>query len=401
MAKARGYSPSLEVLEARWVPSTITHRGLTPILGQTPVPIVSATGPKPSHPRPPLQGGTYWEPQGGSTDGTLDANWTSGVPNAMIAGVFDPSWSNSNCNLGALEDATSLSMHGGYEGTVTFGVADTLGTLYDSSNDGWFTFNAAVAASGLTVDTGANFAGTSTFTLASGGTGTVSVPSGQTFIISCSDFIDNGSISASGRIYLGNGTSGTSFLSIGNGGTLNLSDNGSFAGSGSSNIRIGDSTTGHGTLEVAANKTWTSSVSVYLRTAGGSDEFSIDSGATWDFSGATFGYNGFTSVCLAEDGVASGLTNYVTLRAGATLNLFGNAVLNGSLWVYFQGSTVTDTIGTHSGSTATMIMNNVNATLTFGATGFGQLLQNTNVTWNGGAYNAIISFNAGSWSIDY
>ena len=61
-------------------------------------------------------------------------------------------------------------------------------------------------------------------------------------------FIDNGSIGASGPIYLGNRTTGTSLLSIGNGGTLNLSDNGSFAGSGSSNIRVGDSTTGRGTL---------------------------------------------------------------------------------------------------------------------------------------------------------
>src|SRR5205814_532893 len=150
---------------------------------------------------------------------------------------------------------------------------------------------------------------------------------------------------------------------------------------------------------------WTSSISVFLRGTGGSDYFSILSGATWDFSGATISYTVGTTtwnnVCLAENGGSGGVTNTVNLYAGATLNLFGNAVLNSSLIAYFQGTTIIDTIGTHAGAaTAYMVMNNANALLEIGRTGFGRLSQNTNVTWNAGQYYASVAFNAGSWSIN-
>jgi hypothetical protein len=299
-------------------------------------------------------------------------------------------------------------MLSGYAGTVTFSGADgTVAGFEDHSSVGWFTLNMNLTSQGLTIDTNANISGTGTFTLAGEFTGSITAPTtaGMVCILSCADFIVAGTLSASGNIYLGNGTTGTSFLTVANGGTLNLTDNGSFAGSGSSNVRLGSTSVGQGgVMELAVDKTWTSGVSVYLRTAGNSDNFKIDDGATFDFSGTTFNYNGYNNVCLAVDGAASGIYNYVSLYAGATLKLYNNAVVYGDINTRYTATVTVDTIGSHSGNNATLIMGN-GSILVNGAAStqyYGTLDQNTAVSClNGTEYDANATFLSNVWYIDY
>jgi hypothetical protein len=408
MKKQKSFRPTLEALEDRLTPSGILpHRGLTPLSHTALVPPHSGSGGF----RPPPPGGltvTIWDPQNGSVDGTAPGNWTAGLPSSLNIGHFDHLYSDGNCNLTqAVDGFAGFVMKSAYAGTVTFSGADgTVAAMEDHSTAGWYTFNMNLSSNSLTIDAGANISGTGTFTLTAANTGTIAVPAGATCILSCADFVINGTLSASGEIYLGNGTTGTSFLSIGNGGTVQLLDTGSFAGSGSSNVRVGDASTGGGTMLLAVNKTWTSGVSVYLRHAGGSDQFGLAAGSTFDFSGTTVSYTSggttWNNVCLAEDGPSGIHTNYVTLNAGATLNLYNNAVIQGSLIAQYTASSgQTDTVGSHSGNTASLVLTST-ATLSNGqgnTSYFGTLSQNANVFSNGATYNANIKYTSinGNW----
>jgi hypothetical protein len=355
---------------------------------------------------------TFWQPIGASTDGTDPNNWSAGLPNANNPGIFDALHGTNDCNLVAITCAGFI-MDSNYHGNVTFGGAASLGELIAYSEQGTWTMNAIVGASTLDVEAGTTFTGSGSFDLnpSMNQNGTINVPAQQVFNINLAGgFIDNGYLVSQGSIYLGNGTTGTSNLDIWSGAALVISGTSSFNGTNGSVIRVGDATNGGGILQVRPNVSVMSGVSVWLRGAG-SDLFSLRSGSTWDWNSTTMGYtsngNSFNSVCLAVSKNSTGTVNFVSLLDGSTMNLFNYAVIDDALAANFINGGNTVTIGSHAGTTATLVMNKSTSQLAIGqgnGSGFGTLQQNTNVTWNGGVLIQSISFpvpaGPNSWSAD-
>jgi hypothetical protein len=413
------------------MPSAVTrHRGLVPIFGDAATvaavtqPVVSTPlvippwsfGPvvspvetpvrTPTHGpaggiRPFQPGGDYW------TDASVThnelwsdpTNWSmNAIPNGTVIAYFSGTYSqfsNDPCTTDvAPANGQSITFFNGYNGLLDITQTCSLGTIVSSVNctsGNILRFDAATSCTGLSVTAGMWWGGNSTLTY-TGGSGTINVPSGQTFITNCSDFIDNGSLNARGNIQLGNSGS-TAFLSIGNGGSLNLSANGSFAGSGSSNVRVGDRTNGGGFLSVAASISWTSSVSFFLR-GSGQASLVIYSGATLDFTNYNFSYADLNS-CLAVNA-----RDNVSMKDGSTLDLAGYAVFNGTLSVDFVNGGNKATINDHAGIGRDLVMLSLNTSALYigqgTGSGYGTLNQNTRVVWLGGEFYTSAYYLAGT-----
>jgi hypothetical protein len=376
------FLPTLEALEARLTPSTITHRGLTPILGSAPVAVVTSPthaanvpapgqsiGPvvRPLGPQPP-NNNDIWLNRDANGQWSDANNWSlNEVPGTtnMLPAVFDgTNGSNTTCTTDvAPNNGTAVNFRNGFTGNFNITAGCSLGTISSSVSTALnasaiMTVNAAVSCSGLNITAGSWFAGNNTLTYTgTSANGSISIPLGQQLILAMSTFKIAAGAALNmhgGNTILGDPNTGsTTIVTVL--GTLTLDNGNGLLGrfkttSTASQVQLGDATNGGGTLTLTNSANWESYVTVWLRgnASAGGNQFKILDSCTFDFKGTTFTAATGELTCLREEQGAQQF-NKVSLADSATLNLYGFAILSDRLET-LQGTNSTVWIGSNGGT---------------------------------------------------